>query len=184
MGLDDVSIMASSLPVWVFRAGNDKDTLSLAKGFFHPSFLSLEEKEVEIRPTSSEPSSEFILLLELNEYVICRKFTPKSLNRRPPAVPPPPPQAAVQVWVCLVPTSTSSKDGGDGDPVSQRPSPMRSWQGQRPPLFPSDSPGPSPSVHRQSEPGPHPSGRPCEPHPNPAFLGRPQSQPITWLAFA
>lgn len=49
-GLDKVLIMASKLPVRVFSAGNYEDTFPFAKGSFDPSFLSLEEKEVEIRP--------------------------------------------------------------------------------------------------------------------------------------
>ena len=43
--LNNILIMASNLPVWVFSAGNDKDTFSFAKSFFYPSFLSLEEEK-------------------------------------------------------------------------------------------------------------------------------------------
>lgn len=50
---DNVFNYGFHLPVRVFGAGNDTDTFSFAKGFFYPSFLSLEEKEVEIRQVYS-----------------------------------------------------------------------------------------------------------------------------------
>lgn len=58
--------MASDLPVGVFSAGNDQDTFTFAKGFFYPSFLSLEEEEVIIR---AKPLSEFTL--SVMELICC-----------------------------------------------------------------------------------------------------------------
>lgn len=84
--------MASDLPVGVFSAGNDQDTFSFAKGFFYPSFLSLEEEEMVIRP---KPLSEF--MLSVVELICHLRIGPSELTLQPP----PPSWAAALVGLGL-----------------------------------------------------------------------------------
>jgi hypothetical protein len=57
--------MASNSPVGVFCAGNYKDTFPFAKCFLYPSFLTLEEKEIQIELINSQTITKVHFLKEL-----------------------------------------------------------------------------------------------------------------------
>lgn len=100
--------MASDLPVGVFSAGNDKDTFSFAKGFFYPSFLSLEEEEVVIRPTHSQA----IIGVHALSHKINMPFAGSVPGPSELTLPPPPPSWAAALLGLGLPALPGVTSGG------------------------------------------------------------------------
>lgn len=99
---------------------------------------------------------------------------------------PPPPHAGQQCWSggSLVSVDAASLEGDSDNPMTQRSSQTRSCQGPDAPFVaPQRVLAQVVAVQRLSHPGFHLFGRTRESHPNGAFLGRCQSQLVTWLLF-